>query len=1189
MPQFSHLHCHTQFSLLDGAASIPDMIAKAKADGQAAVAITDHGNMFGAFKFVAEAQKQGIKPIIGCEFYVVEDRFQKSFTKENRDKRYHQLLLAKDEVGYRNLSKLCSLGYIEGLYSKWPRVDRELIKQYSEGLIATTCCIGAEVPQAIIHKGEEAAEKIFLEWLDIFGEDYFIELQRHHIEDLDGTGVSQEDVNQVLLKWSEKYKVPAIATNDSHYVEEEDANAHDILLCVNTGELQATPIGKGENFKTKGTRFGFPNQEFFFKTTAQMEQVFSDIPFALENTQMIVDRINTPQLERDVLLPNFTLPTGFNTQSEYLRFLTFEGAKKRYGEIGAHVEERLNFELKVIDDSGYPGYFLIVQDFTTAARQMGVSVGPGRGSAAGSAVAYCIGITNVDPIKYDLLFERFLNPERVSMPDIDIDFDDEGRQQVIDFVVDKYGKNQVAQIITYGSMAAKMSLRDVGRVLDVPLSEVDRVSKVFPDHLSASLNKVLADGGVDPKLKDKLNGEQKQKAEEFRKLAEGSDNIGKMITEAKKLEGSIRNTGVHACGVIITPDDITKYLPMTVAKDSVLLLTQFDNSVVEKAGLLKMDFLGLKTLTIIKDAISIIEKRHGIKIEQDDIPLDDEKTFQLFQKGLTNGVFQFESPGMKKHLRSLKPDKFEDIIAMNALYRPGPMEYIPNYVARKHGKEKIEYDIPAMEGILKETYGITVYQEQVMLLSQQLAGFSKGQADSLRKAMGKKIKAMMDDLYPKFVDGCITNGHNKKAVEKVWKDWEAFAAYAFNKSHSTCYAVLAFQTAYLKANYPAEFMAAVLGHNMNDIKKVTFFMEECKRLKIPVLGPDVNESYKKFTVNKKGKIRFALSAIKGVGGAAVDAIIEERVNGEYKDIFDFTSRVNLRAVNKKSMESMAIAGAFDEFEACQRAHFVIPDPSDNCTLTEKAIKFGNSVQTSSHSTQNSLFGELAPIEVVAPKIHTVEEFGLIDKLNREKEVIGIYLTGHPLDSYALEVKSYTTATTANFKDKANQVVKLAGIITSCNSRFTKKGTKFCSFTLEDYEGSMDVFLFGKDYVEFGNMVEIVGNMVFITGKYQQRPYGNGDEFEFKISSIELLSEIKDQLTSGIKLTFDLNKLDEEFIDNVVAVIESHPGKYNVSMEVLDHEDRYKIDFYSKSKRVDVSQDFIDELLEAGDLEYKLNG
>ena len=595
MPQFSHLHCHTQFSLLDGAASIPDMIAKAKADGQGAVAITDHGNMFGAFKFVAEAKKQGIKPIVGCEFYVVEDRFQKSFTKEKRDKRYHQLLLAKNEVGYRNLSKLCSLGYIEGLYSKWPRVDKELIKQYSEGLIATTCCIGAEVPQAIMHKGEEAGEKVFLEWLDIFGDDYFIELQRHNIENLDGTGVSQEDINQLLLKWSEKYKVTAIATNDSHYVEEEDANAHDILLCVNTGELQSTPVGKGDQYNAKGTRFGFPNEQFFFKTQAEMERTFKDIPHVLDNTQMIVDRINTPKLERDILLPNFAMPEQFATQDDYLRYLTFEGAKRRYGEISAIVEERLNFELSVIKDSGYPGYFLIVQDFTKAAREMGVSVGPGRGSAAGSVVAYCIGITNVDPIKYDLLFERFLNPERVSMPDIDIDFDDEGRQQVIDFVVDKYGKNQVAQIITYGSMAAKMSLRDVGRVLDVPLQEVNQVSKVFPDHLSASLNKVLAEGGVDKKLASKLNGEQKVAAEEFRKLAAGNDKIGKMITEAKKLEGSIRSTGVHACGVIITPDDITKYLPMTVAKDSDLLLTQFDNSVVEKAGLLKMDFLGLKT------------------------------------------------------------------------------------------------------------------------------------------------------------------------------------------------------------------------------------------------------------------------------------------------------------------------------------------------------------------------------------------------------------------------------------------------------------------------------------------------------------------------------------------------------------------------------------------------------------------
>lgn len=1187
MPEFSHLHCHTQFSLLDGAASIPDMIAKAKADGQAAVAITDHGNMFGAFKFVAEAKKQGIKPIVGCEFYVVEDRFQKSFTKENRDRRYHQLLLAKNEIGYQNLSKLCSLGYIEGLYSKWPRVDKELIKQYSEGLIATTCCIGAEIPQAILHKGEEAAEKIFLEWLDIFGEDFFIELQRHDIENLDGTGISQEDINQILMKWSEKYKVTAIATNDSHYVDEEDANAHDILLCVNTGELQSTPVGSGENYNAKGTRFGFPNEQFFFKTKAQMEQTFKDIPQVLDNTQIIVDRINTPTLERDILLPNFVMPQQFATQDDYLRHLTFEGAKRRYGEISAIVEERINFELSVIKDSGYPGYFLIVQDFTKAAREMGVSVGPGRGSAAGSVVAYCIGITNVDPIKYDLLFERFLNPERVSMPDIDIDFDDEGRQQVIDFVVDKYGKNQVAQIITYGSMAAKMSLRDVGRVLDVPLQEVNQVSKVFPDHLSASLNKVLADGGVEKKLAAKLNGEQKVAAEEFRKLAAGKDKIGRMITEAKKLEGSIRSTGVHACGVIITPDDITKYLPMTVAKDSDLLLTQFDNSVVEKAGLLKMDFLGLKTLTIIKDAIAIIKLRHGIVIDQDEIPLDDPKTFELFQKGLTNGVFQFESPGMKKHMRNLKPDKFEDIIAMNALYRPGPMEYIPNYIARKHGREKIVYDIPLMEEKLKETYGITVYQEQVMLLSQLLAGFTKGQADSLRKAMGKKIKAMMDDLYPKFVDGCVANGHDKKAVEKVWKDWEAFAEYAFNKSHSTCYAVVAFQTAYLKANYPAEFMAAVLGHNMNDIKKVTFFMEECKRLKIPVLGPDVNESFKKFTVNKDGAIRFALSAIKGVGGAAVDAIIEERENGVYKDIYDLTSRVNLRAVNKKSIESLAIAGAFDEFENCNRNHFLIADPTDNCTLTEKAVKFGNSVQTSTHSAANSLFGELAPIEVVAPKIHVVEEMGLIEKLNKEKEVIGIYLTGHPLDTYALEVKSYATASTTNYKEKPNQVIKIAGIISACSSRFTKKGTKFCNFTIEDYDGSLEIFLFGKDYVDFGNYVEIVGNLVFLTGKYQQRPY-NKDEYEFKVSNIELLADIKDQMTSGIKLSFDLHQINEEFIDNVVAVIENHPGKHNVSMEIVNREEGFKLDFYSKSKRVDVTQEFIDELTEGCDVQYKLN-
>ncbi|MCB9225815.1 MAG: DNA polymerase III subunit alpha [Chitinophagales bacterium] len=1186
MPQYSHLHCHTQFSLLDGAASIPEMIAKAKADGQGAVAITDHGNMFGAFKFVAEAKKQGIKPIIGCEFYVVEDRFQKSFTGGKKDKRYHQLILAKNEIGYKNLSKLCSLGYIDGLYSKWPRIDKELIKQYSEGLIATTCCIGAEVPQAIINLGEEKAEKVFLEWLDVFGEDYYIELQRHNLENIDGTGISQEDVNQVLLKWSEKYKVPAIATNDSHYIDEMDANAHDILLCVNTGELKSTPIGKNENFGKKGTRFGFPNSEFFFKTTAQMEQVFKDIPHVLENTQQIVDKVNTPDLKRDILLPNFTLPQGFDSQAEYLHFLTYEGAKKRYGELTDKIRERLDFELKVINDSGYPGYFLIVQDFTTAARKMGVGVGPGRGSAAGSAVAYCIGITNVDPIKYELLFERFLNPERVSMPDIDIDFDDEGRQKVIDFVVDKYGKNQVAQIITYGSMAAKMSLRDVGRVLDVPLSEVDKVAKAFPDHLSATLNKVLEDDGVQPKLLDKLNTEQKKAADDFRALAAQNNEIGEMIREAKKLEGSIRNTGIHACGVIITPEDITNFLPMTVAKDSDLLVTQFDNSVVESAGLLKMDFLGLKTLTIIKDAIEIIKQRHGIEIIQDDIPLDDEKAYQLFQKGLTNGIFQFESPGMKKHLRSLKPDKFADIIAMNALYRPGPMEYIPNYIARKHGKEKIEYDLPEMEEFLEETYGITVYQEQVMLLSQKLAGFTKGQADSLRKAMGKKIKAMMDELYPKFIDGCLANGHDKKIVEKIWKDWEAFAEYAFNKSHSTCYGLLAYQTAYLKANYPAEFMAAVLGHNMNDIKKVTFFMDECKRLKIPVLGPDVNESSKKFTVNKKGKIRFALSAIKGVGGAAVDAIIEEReANGVYADIFDLTKRVNLRAVNKKSIESLAIAGSFDGFENSKREHFIVPDPTDEQTLTEKAIKFGSGVQASENSNQNSLFGDIAPVEFVAPPIHKVEEMSLIEKLNMEKKAVGIYITGHPLDTFKLEVKSYTTANTSNYTEKQNSVIKLAGIITSCNTRFSKKGTKFCVFTMEDYNGSMEVFLFGEDYIKFGNYVESVGSMVFITGRYELNKWNN--QWRFNISNIDLLENVKDKYTNGLKLEIKIDEIDENTVDNLTAIIESNPGNHSLNIDLINPHTKEKVSLYSKSKKIDVTQELLEEIEDTCGIKYKL--
>ncbi|MEZ4987139.1 MAG: DNA polymerase III subunit alpha [Saprospiraceae bacterium] len=836
MPEFCHLHCHTQYSLLDGAADIGAMMDKAAADGQKGVALTDHGNMFGAFKFVAEAERRQIKPIVGCEFYMVEDRHKKVFSRANgeKDNRYHQLMLAKNQKGYENLSKLCSLGFIEGLYSKYPRIDKELLLQHSEGLIVTSCCIGAIIPQLLLHGKEEEAEKELRWWLDVFGEDYYIELQRHRgLENIDlgkdshgnaiYSGLSQEDINQKLLALAKKYNVRDICTNDSHYVEEDDWAPHDILLCINTNSLLDEP-----------ERFKFPSSDFYFKTQEQMGVLFADHPEALDNTIDIFDKVDKLTLTRDVLLPNFPLPAGFKSQDDYLRHLTYQGAQRRYDTITPDIKERLDFELQVIENSGYPGYFLIVQDFTTSAREMGVSVGPGRGSAAGSAVAYCIGITNVDPIKYDLLFERFLNPERVSMPDIDIDFDDEGRQKVIDYVIDKYGRNQMAQIVTYGTMAAKSSLRDVGRVMNVPLSEVDKVAKTFPNHLKASLANVLATGDIDPKLKGELNGEEREKAYQFRQLAEQPDTIGQMIQTARKLEGSVRNTGIHACGVVITPDEITKYVPVTADKDTGMLISQFDNSVAEIAGLLKMDFLGLKTLTIIKNAVQMVAENHDLTLDMDTVPLDDLKTYELFQRGETVGIFQYESTGMQKYMKELMPTTFEDLIAMNALYRPGPLEYIPEFIDRKHGRKPVIYDLPAMEDNLRETYGITVYQEQVMLLSQKLAGFTKGEADMLRKGMGKKKKDIIDKLHPKFVNGGVERGHDKDTLEKVWKDWEAFASYAFNKSHSTCYAFVAFQTAYLKAHYPSEFMAAVLTNNKNDISKITFFLQECKRMGLDV-------------------------------------------------------------------------------------------------------------------------------------------------------------------------------------------------------------------------------------------------------------------------------------------------------------------------------------------------------------------
>ncbi len=1173
MCDFSHLHCHTQFSLLDGAASIPDLISKAANDGMPAVALTDHGNMFGAFKFVNECNKAGIKPIVGCEFYVVEDRFQKTFTRGKRDKRYHQLILAKNQEGYQNLAKLCSLGYIDGLYSKYPRIDRSLIKQYKNGLIATTCCIGAEVPQAILHKGEEEAEKIFLEWLDIFEEDYFIELQRHNLGNIDATGISQEDINQILLKWSAKYNVPAIATNDSHYVDEDDWTAHDILLCVNTGDKQETPIGNG-----KGFRFGFPNNQFFFKTQEEMKKLFSDVPQAIENTGLIVDRVIAPKLQRDVLLPAFSIPKQFKTQNEYLKFLTFEGARKRYGEITSEIEERLSFELSVIDNSGYPGYFLIVQDFTTVARNMGVSVGPGRGSAAGSAVAYCLGITNIDPIKYDLLFERFLNPERISMPDIDIDFDDEGRQKVIDYVVDKYGQNQVAQIITYGSMAAKSSLRDVGRVLDVPLPEVDKVAKSFPDHLSATLNKVLKEDDIDVKLKSNLNNDQMQQAESFRKLAAENNVIGNMIRTAKKLEGSVRNTGIHACGVIITPDDITNFVPVMTSKATNFFVTQFDNSVVEDAGLLKMDFLGLKTLTIIKDAIAIVKERHGVDIIADEIPLDDAKTYTLFQKGETNGVFQFESPGMQKNLKLLKPNKFEDLIAMNALYRPGPMDYIPNFIARKNGKEPIIYDLPDMEEYLAETYGITVYQEQVMLLSQKLANFTKGQADMLRKGMGKKKKKIIDELYPKFIEGCQSNGHPKETVDKIWKDWEAFASYAFNKSHSTCYAYLAFHTGYLKAHYPAEFMAAVLSHNMSDISKVNFFLREAKRMHVKPLGPDINESNVRFTVNKNGEIRFALSAIKGVGTTAVESIIEERKErGNFKNAFDLAKRVHLRTVNKRSFEALAQAGAFDSLNPeIKRSQYLEPIGNDGGNFIEKIVRFGQQYQLDQQKNANSLFGEMLDDQLKEPSFPIVEPWNNFDLLRKEKEVTGIYITGHPLDEYQSEIEYFSTCPLSKLENYKGKRVKIAVIVASFSKRIDKKGRPYGIALFEDYDGSYEMPFYRDDYTRYVPYLEHSGSRILITADY--RPYFNDENrYELRMQSIEFLTDVMEKRTKGLEVYMRANAITSDFVDQLEHLLGRNKGKKQFHIHVFNGEKSNTLSFHSKNKLINVNGELMDAL------------
>lgn len=1175
MSKFSHLHVHSKFSILDGASDISQMFKKAVSNGMPGLGLTDHGNMFGAFKFVAEADKYNvkgkppvIKPVVGCEFYLVEDRHKKQFTRDLKDVRYHQLLLAKNALGYHNLVKLCSLGYIDGLYGKYPRIDKELIVKYHEGLIATTCCLAAEVPRAIINKSEEEAEKIFRWWLDIFGEDYYVELQRHGIPE-------QDKANEVLVRFARKYGVKIIATNDSHYVEQEFYDAHDILLCVNTAELRSTPTIKDyndEDVSVKGKRFAFYNDQFFFKTTEQMSQTFADLPEAIDNTNDIIDKVELLNLKKDIMLPHFALPDGRSDQFEYLYEKTFEGARNKYGNITTEIKERLHFELDTIKKMGFTGYFLIVADFISAGRELGVFVGPGRGSAAGSVVAYCIGITNIDPLKYNLLFERFLNPDRKSMPDIDTDFDDEGRQRVIDYVVDKYGRNQVAQIVTFGTMAAKSSIKDVARVLDIPLSDANALAKLVPDKPGTELKRVMfapLSGKDSLKEKENYNPEDMEAIKRLREIASGNDSRAEVLKQAVELEGSVRSTGMHAAGIIIAPTDLTDIIPVLTSKETNLLITQFEGKEIEDAGVIKMDFLGLKTLSIIRDALQLIEQNHKIKIDVDKIPLDDIKTLELYQRGETNGTFQFESPGMQKHLRELKPDKFEDLIAMNALYRPGPIEYIPNFIARKFGREQVTYDTPAMKEYLEETYGITVYQEQVMLLSQKLAGFSKGDADGLRKAIGKKNQEALAKNKAKFIDGCANNGIDNKTAEKIWIDWEAFASYAFNKSHSTCYAFVAFQTAYLKAHYPAEYMAAVLTHSLNDQKKIAFFIDETKRMGIPVLGPDVNESGFQFSVNRKNEIRFGMGGIKGIGESAVAAIIQERdANGPYRNIFDLTRRVNLRTVNRKSLEVLAMTGAFDSFPNSHRAQYFYKDTNENFSFLEKVIRNASEYQNQKQVMQVSLFGGSSEVEMPEIKLPECDPWSNIEILIHEKEIAGFYISGHPLNDYELEIRSFCSHTVSDLREensKANAGITMtvAGIVTGARHLVSKQNKPFGTFNLEDSLDWVNLALFSEDYLRYKHLLE-EGTTVFIKGSFQKR-FNNSDLFEFRISSIMLLSEVLESLTRNIVLRMDAFSVSEELIQRLKELKEEHKGRCNLSYEVLDEAEKVAVKMVSRTQ------------------------
>lgn len=1161
MASFCHLHVHTQYSILDGATKISELIEKVKSNGMEAVAITDHGNMFGVKEFHSAAIKKGIKPIIGCEIYVAKRSIADTSGKEDRSGD-HLILLSKNLKGYKNLVKLVSTAWIKGFYYK-PRIDKELLKVHHEGLIASSACLAGEIQDEILKGNIPAAEEALKSYLEIFGDDFYLEIQRHETNDPEADMTvypQQQKVIEVFRELAEKYKVKIIATNDVHFLNAEDAGAHDRLICINTAKDIDDP-----------DRLRYTRQEYL-KSEEEMRAIFADIPESVDNVSELVSKIEKYKLDHDPVMPEFELPSGYTDKDQYLRFLTMEGAKERWGTLTEEQKERIEFELETIAKMGFPGYFLIVQDFLRAARDMGVSVGPGRGSAAGSAVAYCLKITDIDPLKYGLLFERFLNPDRISLPDIDIDFDEDGREDVLKYVVNKYGRDKVAHIITFGTMAAKMAIRDVARVQKLPLPDADRLAKMVPERPGITLSTAYSEV---PEL--------------AREKTSSNKLVAQTLQYAEVLEGSIRQTGVHACGVIIGKESLDNYIPLCTAKDTELYVTQYDGSQVESVGLLKMDFLGLKTLSIIKDAIENIKKSKGIEIDLDKLPLDDSKTFELFSKGETTGIFQFESTGMKRYLKELKPNRFEDLIAMNALYRPGPMEHIRIFIKRKNGEEPIKYIVPVMEKYLSDTYGITVYQEQVMLLSQELAGFTKGEADALRKAMGKKKKSIMDEMKYKFMEGCKKNGYDENVVNQIWLDWESFAHYAFNKSHSTCYALIAFQTGYLKAHYPAEYMAAVLSRNINDIKKITNFMDETRRMGIEVLGPDVNESFVKFTVNKDGNIRFGLGAIKGVGENAVLQLIEEREkNGLYKNIYDLVERVNLNALNKKTLEAMAVAGAFDCFPEISRAQYFSLD-TKGLSFIESLIRYGNNAKTVKNSSKMTLFGDAGGFEIIRPEPVECPDWPKLEKLNREKEVIGIYLSSHPLDDFRLEISTFTNATLAdlqNLREWYNTEVTVAGIVTDTKNGIGKNGKPYGSITLQDYTDSFRFILFDKDYVEFSKYF-FTGYYLLVSGKVQKRRF-NEDELEFSIKSINLLSSVKDELIKSVTLKIHPGNIDREMISELMEMIRENKGETELKFYFYDPEDKISLPMFSRTFRVRLNNELISFLDDHPAIDYKVN-